>query len=85
MLKPASASGSIGAKRCETAGDLLEHLSEQDTVAFTGSATTARKLRVHPNLVARTIPFNAEADSLNASVLGLSVRPGDPEFLRGLS
>ena len=62
------------------AGDLLEHLTEQDTVAFTGSAATARKLRVHPNLVARSVPFNAEADSLNASVLGLSVRPGDPEF-----
>ena len=62
------------------AGDLLDHLQEQDTVAFTGSAATARRLRVHPNLVARSVPFNAEADSLNASVLGLSVQPGDPEF-----
>ena len=62
------------------AGDLLTHLTEQDTVAFTGSAATARTLRVHPNLVARSIPFNAEADSLNASVLGRSVQPGDPEF-----
>lgn len=62
------------------AGDLLDHLQEQDTVAFTGSAATARKLKVHPNLVARSVPFNAEADSLNASVLGLSVQPGDPEF-----
>jgi oxepin-CoA hydrolase / 3-oxo-5,6-dehydrosuberyl-CoA semialdehyde dehydrogenase len=62
------------------AGDLLDHLQEQDTVAFTGSAATARKLRVHPNLVARSVPFNAEADSLNASVLGLSVKLGDPEF-----
>ena len=62
------------------AGDLLAHLTEQDTVAFTGSAATARSLRVHPNLVARSIPFNAEADSLNASVLGRSVQPGDPEF-----
>ena len=62
------------------AGDLLAHLTEQDTVAFTGSASTARSLRVHPNLVARSIPFNAEADSLNASVLGLSVQPSDPEF-----
>ena len=62
------------------AGDLLDHLQEQDSVAFTGSAATANRLRVHPNLVARSVPFNAEADSLNASVLGLSVRPGDPEF-----
>lgn len=61
-------------------GDLLDHLQEQDMVAFTGSAATAQKLRVHPNIVARSIPFNAEADSLNAAVLGLSVRPEDPEF-----
>ncbi|SMB90110.1 phenylacetic acid degradation bifunctional protein PaaZ [Deinococcus hopiensis] len=61
-------------------GDLLDHLAEQDMVAFTGSAATAQKLRVHPNIVARNVPFNTEADSLNASVLGLTVRPEDPEF-----
>ncbi|PNY81560.1 phenylacetic acid degradation bifunctional protein PaaZ [Deinococcus koreensis] len=61
-------------------GDLLDHLEEQDTVAFTGSAATAAKLRVHPVIVNRNVSFNTEADSLNASVLGLSVRPEDPEF-----
>ncbi|WP_221090001.1 phenylacetic acid degradation bifunctional protein PaaZ [Deinococcus aquaedulcis] len=61
-------------------GDLLDHVEEQDMVAFTGSAATAAKLRVHPNIVARNVPFNTEADSLNASVLGLSVKPEDPEF-----
>ncbi|MEW6422055.1 MAG: phenylacetic acid degradation bifunctional protein PaaZ [Deinococcota bacterium] len=61
-------------------GDLLDHLQEQDMVAFTGSAATAAKLRVHPNIVAHNVPFNTEADSLNASVLGLTVRPEDPEF-----
>ncbi|WP_102127081.1 phenylacetic acid degradation bifunctional protein PaaZ [Deinococcus planocerae] len=61
-------------------GDLLDHLEEQDLVAFTGSAATAAKLRIHPNIVARNVPFKIEADSLNASVLGLTVRPGDPEF-----
>ncbi|GAA5534743.1 phenylacetic acid degradation bifunctional protein PaaZ [Deinococcus aluminii] len=61
-------------------GDLLDHLEEQDMVAFTGSAATAQKLQVHPNIVARNVPFNTEADSLNASVLGLTVRPEDPEF-----
>ena len=61
-------------------GDLLSHVEEQDMVAFTGSAATAQKLRVHPNIVARNVPFMTEADSLNASVLGLSVRPEDPEF-----
>ncbi|WP_104989954.1 phenylacetic acid degradation bifunctional protein PaaZ [Deinococcus sp. NW-56] len=61
-------------------GDLLDHLEEQDMVAFTGSAATAQKLKVHPNIVARNVPFVTEADSLNASVLGLTVRPEDPEF-----
>ncbi|MPY67267.1 phenylacetic acid degradation bifunctional protein PaaZ [Deinococcus sp. SDU3-2] len=61
-------------------GDLLDHLEEQDMVAFTGSAATAAKLKVHPNIVARNVPFVTEADSLNASVLGLTVRPEDPEF-----
>ncbi|MVN87902.1 phenylacetic acid degradation bifunctional protein PaaZ [Deinococcus sp. HMF7620] len=61
-------------------GDLLDHVEEQDVVAFTGSAATAAKLRVHPNVVARNVPFNTEADSLNASVLGLSVKPEAPEF-----
>ncbi|WP_034386882.1 phenylacetic acid degradation bifunctional protein PaaZ [Deinococcus sp. YIM 77859] len=61
-------------------GDLLDHLEEQDMVAFTGSAATAARLKVHPTIVARNVPFNTEADSLNASVLGLTVRPEDPEF-----
>ncbi|MCD0169772.1 phenylacetic acid degradation bifunctional protein PaaZ [Deinococcus sp. 23YEL01] len=61
-------------------GSLLDHVEEQDVVAFTGSAATAARLRVHPAIVGRSVPFNAEADSLNASVLGLSVKPEDPEF-----
>jgi oxepin-CoA hydrolase / 3-oxo-5,6-dehydrosuberyl-CoA semialdehyde dehydrogenase len=65
---------------CGDAGDLLDHLTEQDLVAFTGSATTAALLRAHPVVVARSVRFNAEADSLNCSILGPDVRPGDPEF-----
>ncbi|MER3445156.1 MAG: phenylacetic acid degradation bifunctional protein PaaZ [Meiothermus sp.] len=65
---------------CGGTGDLLDHLSEQDLVTFTGSASTGRKLKTHPNLVAHSVPFNLEADSLNCSVLGASVEPGDPEF-----
>jgi oxepin-CoA hydrolase/3-oxo-5,6-dehydrosuberyl-CoA semialdehyde dehydrogenase len=65
---------------CGGIGDLLDRLEEQDTVTFTGSADTARTLRCHPNLIARSIPFNAEADSLNCSILGQSVSPEDPEF-----
>jgi oxepin-CoA hydrolase / 3-oxo-5,6-dehydrosuberyl-CoA semialdehyde dehydrogenase len=65
---------------CGDAGDLLDHLTEQDLVAFTGSASTAALLRSHPAVVRRSVRFNAEADSLNCSILGPDVRPGDPSF-----
>ncbi|OYV01585.1 MAG: phenylacetic acid degradation bifunctional protein PaaZ [Burkholderiales bacterium PBB5] len=61
-------------------GDLLDQLNGQDVVTFTGSADTAAKLRVHPNLVRHSIPFNAEADSLNCAILGPDVTPDDAEF-----
>lgn len=61
-------------------GDLLERLDGQDVVTFTGSADTAARLRVHPNLVRHSVPFNAEADSLNCAILGDDVGPQDPEF-----
>ncbi len=61
-------------------GDLLDRLEEPDVVTFTGSADTASRLRTHPNLVRRSIPFNAEADSLNCAILGPDVAPDDPEF-----
>ena len=65
---------------CGSAGGLLDHLGEQDLVAFTGSAATARTLRAHPVVVARSVRFNAEADSLNCSILGPDASPGTPEF-----
>lgn len=55
---------------CGDVGDLFEHLTEQDLVGFTGSASTARRLRTHPAVVERAVRFNAEADSLNCSILG---------------
>jgi oxepin-CoA hydrolase/3-oxo-5,6-dehydrosuberyl-CoA semialdehyde dehydrogenase len=61
-------------------GDLLDRLAGQDVVTFTGSADTAARLRVHPNLVRHSVPFNAEADSLNCAILGPGVTPDDPEF-----
>ena len=61
-------------------GNLLGCLTEADMVTFTGSADTAAQLRVHPNLVARSIPFNAEADSLNCAILAPEVGPDDEEF-----
>lgn len=64
------------------AGDLLNHLTEQDLLSFTGSASTAQRLRSHPSIVARSVRFNAEADSLNMSVLGPDATPGTPAFDR---
>jgi oxepin-CoA hydrolase / 3-oxo-5,6-dehydrosuberyl-CoA semialdehyde dehydrogenase len=63
-----------------SSGDLLDRLQGQDVVTFTGSADTAAKLRRHPNLVAQSVPFNAEADSLNCAILGPDVTPDDEEF-----
>jgi oxepin-CoA hydrolase/3-oxo-5,6-dehydrosuberyl-CoA semialdehyde dehydrogenase len=65
---------------CGSAGPLLDHLAGQDLVSFTGSAATARQLRGHEAVTARSVRFNAEADSLNASVLGPDAGPGTPEF-----
>ncbi|MDZ7771490.1 MAG: phenylacetic acid degradation bifunctional protein PaaZ [Balneolaceae bacterium] len=61
-------------------GDLLDHLNSQDVVAFTGSAETGKKLKAHPNIVANSVRFNLEADSLNCSILGPDVTPDMPEF-----
>ena len=65
---------------CGSAGDLLDHLTEQDLVSFTGSASTAQRLRTHPVIVRRAVRFTAEADSLNCSILGPDARPGTAEF-----
>ena len=65
---------------CGSASGLLDHLGEQDLVSFTGSAATARQLRAHPVIVGRSVRFNAEADSLNCSILGPDAQAGTPEF-----
>jgi oxepin-CoA hydrolase/3-oxo-5,6-dehydrosuberyl-CoA semialdehyde dehydrogenase len=65
---------------CGSARGVLDHLGGQDSVAFTGSADTAATLRSHPNVVGEGLHFTAEADSLNASILGSDVTQGDPEF-----
>jgi oxepin-CoA hydrolase/3-oxo-5,6-dehydrosuberyl-CoA semialdehyde dehydrogenase len=61
-------------------GDLLDRLESQDVVTFTGSADTAAKLRANRNLIEKSIPFNAEADSLNCAILAPDVTPDDEEF-----
>ena len=65
---------------CGSLGDAFDHLTGQDSVFFTGSAATATKLRSHPVVLAQSVRFTAEADSLNASVLGPAAVPGTAEF-----
>ena len=61
-------------------GDLLDRLGAQDSLAFTGSFDTGLKLRSHPNLLRNAVPFTAEQDSLNATVLGADAGRDTPEF-----
>ena len=65
---------------CGGVGNLFDHLTSQDTVAFTGSKSTAEKLQQHPRVVGHSVRFTAETDSLNASILGPDAVPGTPEF-----
>jgi len=65
---------------CGSAGDVLDHVSSQDVITFTGSKSTGLKLRSHPKVLNESVPFNMEADSLNAIVLGEDVDPGIPEW-----
>ena len=65
---------------CGGVGDLFDHLDCQDTIAFTGSKTTAEMLQRHPRVVSESVAFTAETDSLNMSILGPDAAPGTPEF-----
>ncbi|MDG1145023.1 MAG: phenylacetic acid degradation bifunctional protein PaaZ, partial [Flavobacteriales bacterium] len=65
---------------CGSARGILESVTSQDVVTFTGSASTGRKLKSHKNILNESVPFNMEADSLNCCVLGEDVNPGSIEF-----
>lgn len=59
---------------------IIDHVTAQDVVTFTGSAFTGQKLKAHSRLIEESVPFNLEADSLNAMVLGQQAAPGTAEF-----
>ena len=65
---------------CGSAGDLLSHVTEQDAIAFTGSASTGQMLKESKAVVAHSVRFNMEADSLNCSILAPDAAPGTEEF-----
>ncbi|HEX2533430.1 MAG TPA: phenylacetic acid degradation bifunctional protein PaaZ [Chitinophagaceae bacterium] len=65
---------------CGSAGDLLEHVTAQDVVTFTGSKATGLMLKGNRRILEESVPFNMEADSLNCIVLGRDVTPDMPEW-----
>ncbi|MEP6683429.1 MAG: phenylacetic acid degradation bifunctional protein PaaZ [Parafilimonas sp.] len=65
---------------CGNVGDLLDHVTSQDVITFTGSKATALKLKKHERILNESVPFNMEADSLNCIVLGDDVNPNDAEW-----
>ncbi|RYZ26255.1 MAG: phenylacetic acid degradation bifunctional protein PaaZ, partial [Chitinophagaceae bacterium] len=65
---------------CGSAGDMLDHVTAQDIVTFTGSKSTGLMLKSHKTILEESVPFNMEADSLNALVLGNDVTPDSPEW-----
>ncbi|MDL9980179.1 phenylacetic acid degradation bifunctional protein PaaZ [Microbacterium candidum] len=56
---------------------LFDHLGLGDLVGFTGSASTAERLRAQ---AADGVRFTSETDSINASILGPDATVGTPEF-----
>lgn len=65
---------------CGSANGILDHVTNQDVVTFTGSASTGKLLKSHPKILEESVPFNMEADSLNCMVLGRDAVPGTAEF-----
>lgn len=65
---------------CGAPGNLLDGLTAQDVVTFTGSKQTGLQLKTHPRILSESVPFNMEADSLNALVLGKDAVPGTAEW-----
>jgi oxepin-CoA hydrolase/3-oxo-5,6-dehydrosuberyl-CoA semialdehyde dehydrogenase len=65
---------------CGSAGDMLDHVTSQDVITFTGSASTGLQIKSNLNILRENVPFNLEADSLNCIVLGEDIIPGMPEW-----
>jgi oxepin-CoA hydrolase/3-oxo-5,6-dehydrosuberyl-CoA semialdehyde dehydrogenase len=65
---------------CGLGRGILDHVDSEDVVTFTGSAHTGKMLKALPQFSERSVPFNLEADSLNATILGKHAVPGTIEF-----
>ncbi len=65
---------------CGLGRGIIDHVQSEDTVTFTGSASTGKVLKSLPQIVDNSVSFNLEADSLNATILGEHAIPGTAEF-----
>jgi oxepin-CoA hydrolase/3-oxo-5,6-dehydrosuberyl-CoA semialdehyde dehydrogenase len=65
---------------CGLGRGLIDSIDSRDVVTFTGSAATGKMLKALPQIAAESVPFNLEADSLNATILGQHATPGTEEF-----
>ncbi|MDG1333869.1 MAG: phenylacetic acid degradation bifunctional protein PaaZ [Crocinitomicaceae bacterium] len=65
---------------CGLGRGIIDHVQSEDTVTFTGSASTGKILKSLPQIVDNSVSFNLEADSLNATILGEHAKPGTAEF-----
>lgn len=61
-------------------GDLLDHVELGDVIAFTGSAETGERIRLHPHVRATGVRVNVEADSVNAALLAPATAVASPAF-----
>ncbi|MBA4197248.1 MAG: phenylacetic acid degradation bifunctional protein PaaZ [Chitinophaga sp.] len=65
---------------CGSAGNMLDYVTNQDVITFTGSASTGLLLKSQQQILSENVPFTMEADSLNCIVLGNDVTPEMPEW-----
>ncbi|MGY8926346.1 MAG: phenylacetic acid degradation bifunctional protein PaaZ [Flavobacteriales bacterium] len=65
---------------CGLGRGVIDHVTSEDVVTFTGSAKTGKVLKGLPRILEESVPFNLEADSLNATILGEHATPDTEEF-----
>lgn len=65
---------------CGLGRGIIDHVTGENVVTFTGSAATGKKLKGLPHIAENSVSFNLEADSLNATILGKYATPGTEEF-----
>ncbi|MEP6513901.1 MAG: aldehyde dehydrogenase family protein, partial [Parafilimonas sp.] len=65
---------------CGSAGNMLDYVTSQDVITFTGSASTGLMLKSNKRILEENVPFTMEADSLNCIVLGEDVVSNMPEW-----